>query len=175
MKITAYSREAAISEQFNGNEKVWISINDESYESPIVRYETLVTQRYDDVAPFHVEIDAIHPYYKREFNSREPIYFNEKMADEVLNLGMHCVLWVSDIHVHCFAGKSRSVATVQALNEIFNLFYFDNREEYMENLQRVVKSVPNSFVYTTIMKRFMEREKEITKWFDDRGLYHVVH
>lgn len=174
MKITAYSREAAISEQFNGKEKVWISINDEGYESPIVRHETLVTQRYDDVTPFHVEIDAIHPYYKREFNSREPIYFNEKMADEVLNLGMCCVLRMSDIHVHCFAGLSRSVATVQALNEIFNLFYFDNREEYMENLQRVVKNIPNSFVYATIMKRFMEREKEITKWFEGRGLPHVV-
>lgn len=174
MKVITYSRTQAEHEQYTGSEKVWISINDEDYDSPIKRFDKLLIQKYDDVAPFHVEIEALHPYYRQAFKKREPVYFDERMADDVISIGLHCAITMQDVHIHCFAGKSRSVATAQALNEIFNLYYLDNRESYRENMERITRSCPNSFVYAQIMKRFFERKEEIESNFAKVGMLHRI-
>lgn len=143
MKINVFSYKDAEA-QFINNESYrnnWISIRDIGYESLYTKMDELCTNvkivKFDDVTNFQLKHDLIHLFYKREFENREPIFFNSQMAREIIDFTNK--LNINDtINIHCWAGKSRSQAVAFCLNQYYNLFMNNNEEHYIRNIQQSI-------------------------------------
>jgi predicted protein tyrosine phosphatase len=155
LKINIYSLTEARATA-NKNE-YWISIRDKGYESLYEDFsmcpnKTLILT-FDDVDPFRVERNIIHPFYKDLFFERRPVYFTEEMAEQVLDFTERILLEQETskipkiLNIHCYAGMSRSQAIGQSLNTYYNLFMDQNHSDYLYTIhQNNKRSMVNPLV-----------------------------
>lgn len=115
-----------------------ISINDIGYDSPVPENHPQALRLYfDDVTPFEIENDLLHPYHVKALRSRSLVLFTDEMARSIVSfvktVAKDYIGDEIDLIVHCYAGVSRSVAVALAIYnsapDVFNYatgFDFDN-------------------------------------------------
>lgn len=115
-----------------------ISINDIGYDSPVPENHPKALRLYfDDVTPFEIENDLLHPYHVKALRSRSLVLFTDEMARSIVSFVKAATKdYIGeeiDLIVHCYAGVSRSVAVALALYnsapDVFNYvtgFDFNN-------------------------------------------------
>jgi predicted protein tyrosine phosphatase len=128
--------------------KNWISVRDYGwehlYEIVDKNAENVLPIVFDDITKYQYENDMIHPVYRNVVKDREIIYFNEEMANQILNFSLD--IWKNDgmLNIHCYAGRSRSQAIGYILNNYFNLFKEKNENDYLFNVKNSLKKfMPN--------------------------------
>ena len=145
MKILVKSRKCI--ELLNSSTPNWIqnkwiiSIYSKNSYSPLPdRYNVLKLQ-FDDVT----EVDNYHDF----------IHFNDKMAEQIMNFidENEIESHQKDFYVHCDAGISRSGAIGFLLNEYFNKFLFNNKEDNSFFVRNNRQIFPNPEVKKILRKR----------------------
>lgn len=145
MKILVKSRKCI--ELLNSSTSNWIqnkwiiSIYSKNSYSPLPdRYNVLKLQ-FDDVT----EVDNYHDF----------IHFNDKMAEQIMNFINENEIesHQKDFYVHCDAGISRSGAIGFLLNEYFNKFLFNNKEDNSFFVRNNRQIFPNPEVKKILRKR----------------------
>lgn len=151
MKINIYSLDDA-EEIINGGD--WISIREKGYDHLYKKIDeksdTCLPLCFDDVDPYTVRHNMLHPFYIKQFKDREPIFFNEEMASDIYDY----VLGKKEINIHCFAGVSRSQAIGHVINIFFNCLQ-GNEEEFMNCIPRY--SMMNPHVLNVMMNVFKNK------------------
>lgn len=97
-----------------------ISINDIGYDSPVPENHPQALRLYfDDVTPFEIENDLLHPYHEKALKSRSLVLFTDDMARTIVSFVkrviMNNISHEIDLIIHCYAGVSRSVAVALAI------------------------------------------------------------
>ena len=129
-----------------------ISIRDQYYKYKL-KHKQILKIKFDDVTPYAIEHNLIHPFYQKEFLHRKPILFNRKKALEIIQFAEQVRNEEKDLLIHCWAGMSRSVAVGLTLNQIFNLLREYNPTDFEKSLKLLlVKAMPNPEVYRIMMK-----------------------
>lgn len=150
MKIKIYSLNDA--NKVNGGN--WISIRDKGFEEFYKHIDEtaddVLVLTFDDIHPYHVKHDMIHDFYKNAISKREPIYFNEDMANDIYDF----VKNKDSINIHCFAGISRSQAVGHIINIFFNALP-GNKVDFINSIQKF--SVMNPLVLNIMENVFKER------------------
>ena len=153
MKIKVYSLPEAdeIIEDVRGN---WISIRDKGYDELYKKIDEnaddCLVLYFDDIDPYGVRNNLIHPFYAKQFESREPIYFDKEMASDIYG-------WAIDkkeVNIHCFAGVSRSQAVGHVLNIFFNCLE-GNETDFFDSIPKFTMMNPQ--VVNIMMNVFKER------------------
>ena len=100
---------------------------------------------------FEYAFDDVDPNDGWEQSELEKwVLFDEKIAEKALDDFVSCKDDVKAILVHCWAGKSRSVALALAFNRIFDLG--EDPNEFMD-----WDANPNAFVYATLLETAIEK------------------
>ena len=153
MKIKVYSLPEAeqIIEDVRGN---WISIRDRGYDELYKKIDEnaddCLVLYFDDVDNYRVRNNLIHPFYVKQFMTREPIYFDEQMASDIYGWA----LGKKEINIHCFAGVSRSQAVGHVLNIFFNCLE-GNERDFFNSIPKF--TMMNPHVVNIMMNVFKER------------------
>jgi predicted protein tyrosine phosphatase len=115
-----------------------ISIRDKGYDSLYTgldnKWEHILPLEFDDVTKYHDSLDLLHPFHNNVKKTRELIFFNESMAKEIVSFAEKIKKYNLPLHIHCFAGKSRSQAVGHCLNTYFNLFLEKNLPHFQRNI-----------------------------------------
>lgn len=115
--IHIYSREQMeqlYKDNPNDNTPV-ISINDIGYMSPVPdNHDNVLRLWFDDVTPYLIKHNLIHPYYLKEAQKRSLVLFDDAMAKDVREFVYTIASGYfgneMSLYVHCYAGVSRSTA-----------------------------------------------------------------
>jgi predicted protein tyrosine phosphatase len=105
-----------------------ISVNDIGYDSPVPKDNYNVLKLFfDDVTPYNVKHNLIHPYYQEAKRHRSLVMFDKYMANDIACFVKNIVTGYyekeADIYIHCHAGVSRSVAIAFAIHSfVFDVF-----------------------------------------------------
>ena len=144
MKINVFSYLNA-EKKFLQNQKYrrnWISIRDFGYEYLYAKMDeyckNVLIIQFDDVLKYNVQRNIWHPFYAREIKKRELVYFNENMAKQIIKFANDVYNKGQMLNIHCWAGKSRSQAIAFCLNQYYNLFWEDNEQDYIYNLNNSI-------------------------------------
>lgn len=159
MKIKIFDLDTAERVQDVFSNAHWISITDVDYPKAKISAENKLCLSFDDVTPYNVENSLIHPYYKEVFKKREPIFFSRKMAFDIIYFINSMKSFEDELCIHCFAGKSRSVAIGAVVNTVINTvpeFSRDGRhfKEFIEDYCH--DTGLNYHVYNTLMTAFLD-------------------
>lgn len=127
-----------------------ISINDVGYASPIPdKFTNVLKLEFDDVTPYLVKHHLCHPYYEEEFKKREPVLFNEDMAEQVFKFITKCLVRQEhNIMIHCYKGLSRSYAVGMFLYLCYD-GWFERRRRKLTEFHK--KGMMNSWVFDTLI------------------------
>lgn len=146
MKILVKSRKY-IEKQMENNsnwhfDKWIISIYSEGSYSPIHDRFNVLKLNFDDISERDIDTD-IH----------NEIFFNEKHAKEIHEF----ITSINDdckklFYIHCDAGISRSGAVGYILNEYFNKYLIDNKEDYKFFEMNNSQIMPNPLVVRLLKK-----------------------
>lgn len=118
----------------------WISIRDVEKQNTL-GYSVagnVLELFFDDVTPYIVECDIMHPYYKDRMKERALIYFDESMARKILEFSNNVFEQQGSLaimNIHCWAGKSRSQAIAESLNIFYNLVRENRPAHYARNIR----------------------------------------
>lgn len=158
MRIKIFDQGTAERVQDAFRDSYWISITDIDYPKAKIEAHNKLCLSFDDVTPYNVENSFIHPFYKNAFLSREPVFFSSKMAMDIVNF-VHKIEDSRDILcIHCYAGKSRSVAVGAVINTITNTSP-DNEKYFREFMKEYCHDAGlNSYVYHVLMTAFLNAE-----------------
>lgn len=97
----------------------------------------VLTMYFDDIDPYRFYHGMEHFSIKEKFadGKLKPVFFSKEHAIEIVDWVRK--LWEKDhnvtIHVHCWAGRSRSQAVAYWLNMYFNLILDRNMDDYLIN------------------------------------------
>lgn len=61
-----------------------ISIRDQYYKYKL-KHKQILKIKFDDVTPYTIKHNLIHPFYQKEFLHRKPILFNRKKLSKLFN------------------------------------------------------------------------------------------
>ena len=153
MKIRVFSLSEAKEaiKQIKGN---WISIRDKGYDNLYREIdknaEDCLVLYFDDVDQYTVRHKMLHPFYLKQFETREPIYFDEQMASDIYGWA----LGKKEINIHCFAGVSRSQAVGHVLNIFFNCLE-GNERDFFNSIPKFTMTNPH--VVNIMMNIFKEK------------------
>ena len=159
MKINVYSYKNVkkLIKEDNLPKNNWISLRDEGYDylyKDLTNYaKNILIVYFDDVTVSNIRTDTIHPIYKKIAESRELILFNEEKADQIINFAKDVYERNEELNIHCWAGKSRSQAVGYVLNQHFNLFLEDNKEDFILNLRNTEDKFRGNFDVIRIMNK----------------------
>ena len=120
MIIKIFDRETAEKVCTEFQDAYWISVNDVGYPLARLSVPKKLYLTFDDVTPYGIEYSIIHPFYKEQFEHRAPVLFNTFMAKQICEFILSVKDDFATVCIHCYAGKSRSVAIGAALNTVIN-------------------------------------------------------
>lgn len=144
INIFPYTKAEKLVQENSKYRKNWISIRDigfQNYYKNLDKYgENVLKLRFDDVTDFNIYHKLLHPFYEEQQKKRDLILFDENMARQIISFATNVYDKNETLNIHCWAGKSRSQAIGFCLNQYFNLFWENNEEDYIRNLQY---SMPN--------------------------------
>lgn len=138
MIINVYSYQDALDSIREGNNKNWISIRDVGYSylyEQIDKAKNILELYFDDVRDYDIEIGLLHPFYDRKYKKSGLIVFDSEMADRI-KLFVDKIFDNGEVlNIHCWAGRSRSQGIFNVLNQYYNLFIEDNKEDFLKNIK----------------------------------------
>lgn len=119
------------------SQKNWISIRDYGY-SELYKYinicKNICIIEFDDVTYYEEKHDLLISFFKKIKEKREFIHFTEDHAKKILNFAIDIFNKNEELNIHCYAGKSRSQAVGYVLNQYFNLYLTNNKEDFIRNI-----------------------------------------
>lgn len=136
----------------------WISIRDFNFEylyQKMNEYcDNVFILKFDDVTRFAVDRNILHPFYQKAIKERELVYFDSKMARDIIRFSNEIYKNKQDLNIHCWAGKSRSQAIAFCLNQYYNMFLENNEEDYIRNLNNSI----NNFMGNSDVMQILTKE-----------------